>query len=206
MIFQNLWKGGRRGAGEPSTPVFAALPWTSEMTHAQIGSRPSLPDVPWFPPYAWRGLEKFRPRVIAGPRPSLRKLCRHVRAGNLDYSFLDTAVYCLTHVGERPLTNDFRDELWDVFGLPLFELFVGGDGQVLARECEAHDGWHVNESAAEFTKLAGEPHLVMTRKGARGRRFEAMGVGFSGDVTAEPCHCGLENPRLINLPTEELWQ
>ncbi len=206
MNLQTFLKGNRRKTSKLPAPVLSPLPFGDDISIAQIGALRTLPNVPWYPPDSWHGLLTLRPRIIAGPRQALRQLCHHVDVWNLDYGFVDTALYCLTNLGERPLTGGLRDEFWDVVGLPLFELFVGGDGQVLARECEAHEGWHVNENAAEFCKLAGEPHLVVTRKGHSGQRFEPMGAGFAGDITNELCACGLETPRLINLPTEEIWQ
>jgi hypothetical protein len=86
--------------------------------------------------------------------------------------------------------------------VPVFEIFVAGDGQILARECEAHEGWHVNSGIATFARLDGGPHLVITRKGGRRNRFERMDTGFPADVTHDLCACGLQTPRLINLSTE----
>lgn len=191
----------------PEIPnAFPTLPLSARNRTAQIGAPLILPGVPWHPPDCWRALDQFQPSIIAGPQQELRRYCQHVRAWKLDTSYLDTAVYCLTSLGERPLTDALRDELWDLFGVPVFEIFVAGDGQVLARECDAHEGWHVNTQAAEFMRLTGDPHLVIARKSADQRHFDAMGAGFGGDVTTELCACGLQTPRVINLPTEEPWE
>jgi hypothetical protein len=32
-----------------------------------------------------------------------------------------------------------------------------------------------------------------------------MDTGLTAEVTNDLCACGLQTPRLINLPTEELW-
>lgn len=205
MNVKIIVKRTRPAAAQPHVPVFEPLPFSREIPLAQIGAVRMLHDIPWYPLDSWHELAAARPRIIAGPTQSLLQLWQYVAVWNLDLSSCDTAIYCLTRLGERPLTSGIRDQLWDIIGLPVFELFLGGDGQVLARECEAHEGWHVNESAAEFTRLAGEPHLVLTRRGPGGLRFSPVGAGFSGEITPLLCPCGVHTPRLIDLPTEELW-
>ena len=168
----------------------------------QVGAAQSLREVPWVPSGAWHRIPGERPDAIVGTKESLRHLCRHLAAWHLDFRFVERAVFVLTGVGERPLNDHVRDELWHLFGVPVFELFVGGDGVILAHECEAHDGWHVNGSAAQFMKLRGEPHLVLRRPTRDGGHM-AIGVGFTGAVTRHPCACGLETQRVVNLPTRE---
>ena len=62
-----------------------------------------------------------------------------------------------------------RDLLWKAFGLPVFEQLRGADGRVVARECEVHNGLHLD---------AGLP------------------AGMAVEIVAEQCDCGLETPRL----------
>ena len=68
-----------------------------------------------------------------------------------------------------------RDFIWSSLGVPLLEYLLDTDGSILARECEAHDGLHV-EAPFEPTAL-GE---VVTddcgcgRGGARLRYSEAI--------------------------------
>jgi hypothetical protein len=170
---------------------------------AQIGAFQILPDVPWFPNDAWRLIPVRAPEVLAGTRGSLRRLCQYITAWRLDFSFIHRAVFVITQVGERPLSDRTRDELWRVFGVPVFELFVAGDGVILAHECEAHEGWHVNTRAAQFVKLRGEPHLVLRRLSPDGGQT-AVGVGFTGAVTRRPCACGFQAERVVNLPATDL--
>jgi len=82
-------------------------------------------------------------------------------------------------------------------------LFVSGEGLILAHECEAHEGWHVNTHLAEFVKLRGEPHLVLRRLLPDGSST-AVGVGFTGAVSRRACACGLQTERVINLPASDL--
>ena len=36
-----------------------------------------------------------------------------------------------------------RVTLWQGFGVPIFELYLGPDNGLLAAECGAHEGWHL---------------------------------------------------------------
>jgi hypothetical protein len=53
------------------------------------------------------------------------------------------ALIALERPGDALLTAAERDQLWRTFRVPVFEQIVGEDGAVLAAECEAHDGLHV---------------------------------------------------------------
>lgn len=165
----------------------------------QVGSSQTLPAIRWFPVEAWHLLAEERPDALVGTRESLRRLCQYLFSWQLEFRFVDRAVFVVTAVGERPLGERVRDELWRMFGVPVFELFVAGDGAILAHECEAHEGWHVNESAAQFLKLRGEPHLILRRPSPDGGHT-AIGVGFTGAVTRKPCACGLDSERVVDLP------
>src|SRR4051794_38202874 len=41
------------------------------------------------------------------------------------------------------ISDDDRDYIWRTFGMPVFEYLLDARGKILARECEAHDGLHV---------------------------------------------------------------
>lgn len=170
---------------------------------AQIGTFQILPDVPWFPNDAWHLIPVRAPEVLVGTRDSLRRLCQYITAWRLDFAFIHRAVFVLTQVGERPFGDQARDALWRVFGVPVFEMFVAGDGVILAHECEAREGWHVNTHAAQFVKLRGEPHLVLRRLLPDGAST-AIGIGFTGAVTRQVCACGLQTERVVDLPSTDL--
>ena len=39
-----------------------------------------------------------------------------------------------------------RERLWRAFRVPVFEQIIAPDGELLAAECEAHDGLHIEIS------------------------------------------------------------
>jgi hypothetical protein len=90
---------------------------------------------------------------------------------------LRNAVIALIRPGEPRLTEDDRERLWRAFRVPVFEQRIGRSGSLLAWECEAHDGLHI-----ESPKL-------------RPRAGEVLETA--------PCGCGKTAPRLI-APSEKV--
>ena len=70
------------------------------------------------------------------------------------------AVYVLTRTGER-LSDGQRDELWDLFQVPVYALLMDRDGHVIACECEAQDGMHLPGPSQERTCACGRPGARM---------------------------------------------
>ncbi len=61
-----------------------------------------------------------------------------------------------------------RDYIWNTFGVPVFEYLLAASGRIIARECEAHDGMHVEGD---------------------------VGPGFA--ITDELCACGRSGSRVL---------
>ncbi len=171
---------------------------------AQVSDSPIFTDLPWCSVERWEALLKFAPAILVGYRDSLVRLSEILTRRRIELP-IDGALFVLTRVGERPLLDETRDEFWKAFGVPVFEIYVTGNGMVLASECEAHDGWHVRPQTASISKLAGEPHLVLTRLGRNDEVFQPLGMGFAADVTSEPCECGQTTPRVVNLLTSAAY-
>jgi hypothetical protein len=98
-------------------------------------------------------------------------------AGRLDQLFVLDSIARPTHAlivirreWERAVPGEDRDRLWRAFGVPLFEQIVDEDCALLAAECEAHEGLHI------------EP------------RWFAVG---DHEIDRTPCGCGKLSPRLI---------
>jgi hypothetical protein len=80
------------------------------------------------------------------------------------------ALIVLARTGEHPLSAADRERLWSAFRVPLFEQIIGARGELLAAECEAHDGLHI----------------------------EIEGLAWAGcTIQTTPCACGRETSRLI---------
>jgi phenylacetate-coenzyme A ligase PaaK-like adenylate-forming protein len=114
---------------------------------------------------------------------------------------LKTAIVVLTSFGDAPLENHHRDLIWRAFGVPIFEQARGWDGTVLARECEVHDGLHLDETAVSAEMDGAD--LVITQLTALDHPMIRAATGWTGEIVKEPCECGAETPRLRNLaPTK----
>ena len=105
----------------------------------------------------------FTPAAIAATWEQLRSLER-------------ASIPSLTHVlivlwrpGQERLTEASRDQLWNTFRLPVFEQVIGKSGELLAAECEAHDGLHLRSSRLPLDEEY---------------------------VDASPCPCGRKTPRI----------
>ena len=83
------------------------------------------------------------------------------------------------------LTEADRDEFWKVFGVPIFEQFTGLGGEVLAEECEAHEGLHIREAEAIFEVHRGE--LLVTSLTRLDEPVFRLATGLHGRLDAAPC-------------------
>lgn len=124
----------------------------------------------------WRPeTEAFQPAALAGDWGQFEALlgCR--------IPWLTHAIVVLARTPEDLLSESQRRDLWRAFRVPVFEQILAANGSVLAAECEAHDGLHV-----ESRELAAE-----------------LGSGEGIAVAIEPCGCGRTTPRLKRVSDRE---
>ena len=126
-----------------------------------------------FDPEDLADLHSYAPEALVAPLDLALSLSDQKSRGLIDLHSLNVAIVVLTSLDDSPLTDDHRDLLWRAFGVPIFEQLRGRDGAVIARECEVHDGLHLDGSIAV-------PDLP-------------------GQIVSERCECGLETPRLKTL-------
>lgn len=101
----------------------------------------------------------FQPEAIVATREQLLSLPR---------TDVSHALVAVALPGQPWLSSADRDQLWRAFGVPVFQQLVTESGELLAAECEAHDGLHLHA-----------PEVP----------------GYALDATR--CACGLAIPRLI---------
>lgn len=158
---------------------------------AQIGKTEWFDGVKAFLPGAWKEMEAYRPRVIAASASHMQELAHETHLGSIELSSIDHAIMVLTSVGDQPLTDVGRVVLWQSFGVPVYELLVSARGMLLASECEAHDGLHL-EAGAVFSSIDNE--LVLEGSG-----LSRIRTGITGQLKAERCACGREGMRLLGI-------
>jgi hypothetical protein len=131
----------------------------------------------WFQPRIrhplFPGLASVAAAEAGGSCPALfgtfEQLLRAASAGALPRR----AVFVERSPAEPPLTLSQRDQLWELFGVPVLTVLLDGHRRVVGYECEAQAGVHVN------TRVRADSH----------HRLEHA-----------PCDCGRPGVRLVGTP------
>ena len=136
-------------------------------------------------------MEAFRPGVLIGHTAVLKSLLEQMQSGRLDLSSIDHAVFLLTNCGEPPVTDTQRVLFWQSFGVPVYELVAAADGSLLAADCEAHEGWHVQPGVRAHL-LNGE--LLFETAG-----IKSLHSGLSAELISDGCACGRSDLKIANV-------
>ena len=83
----------------------------------------------------------YEPAAIAATLEQVRALDQP------GISSLTHALVILWRPLQERLSEADRDSLWRSFRVPVFEQIIGKSGELLAAECEAHDGLHLMSPA-----------------------------------------------------------
>jgi len=168
------------------------FPAAPHLRAAQLDAPALFESVEAFPRDRWNALETFRPHILVGSTADLEDIAEWVRRNAADLSSVDHAVFALTARGGQPLTDVPRVVFWQAFGVPVYELFLGAGGVLLAAECEAHEGWHAEHNVRFFAGANGE--LMYQVRGAQPSR-----TGLRGSLENQPCLCGKSGDRVLDL-------
>ena len=142
-----------------------------------------------FPPRRWDELAAFAPQVLVASLSDYQRLLDRMSLRTVEITSVDHAVFVITSIGDKPLTDPMRSVLWQQFLVPVYEVFVDRNSSILASECQVQEGWHI-EPGVNFETDNGEIHAV-----ARGSRIR---TGLSGTVDDAPCDCGSASARLFH--------
>lgn len=121
---------------------------------------------------------EFAPSAIVGTRDQLLALALD------DPPELWHAVIVVARVDDPLLTQDDLELLWRAFEVPVFEQVIGSSGELLAAECEAHAGLHIEASSDA-------------------RCLDLLEAWSGRTLDDAPCGCGRKSPRLIRIATAE---
>jgi hypothetical protein len=118
-------------------------------------------------PTGWNeAAERFQPTSIAGTPDQLRRIARDgVRPQH--------SVVAFTYDGQEGLTSADRELFWKLFGVPVFEQLLNAGNELIAMECDAHDGLHLVGEFEDLNRIScacGNPAPRMARK----RRIEEL--------------------------------
>jgi hypothetical protein len=181
----------RSQPANPSDPIKLPFPASVKLRVAQLSEGPRFDSVVPFTPERWLELEAYRPRVLIGDASDLQRLLEQVQLGMFDLSCVDRAIVVLTRYRVAPLRDISRVTLWQGFGVPIFELYLGPDNGVLAAECGAHEGWHL-QPGAYCSHHNGE--LILDSPGNYG-----LCTGLAATIDDSACPCGQTTSRLMNV-------
>jgi hypothetical protein len=139
----------------------------------------------------------YEPEALVLPLDAALSLADQKLRGLLELPSLTVAMVVLTSLADSPLAGHHRDLLWHAFGVPVFEQLRGWDGAVIAKECEVHDGLHIDELAAILQFQ--EDELLVTQLTAFENPIVRVRTGLTGEIATGYCGCGQETPRLVRL-------
>jgi hypothetical protein len=112
----------------------------------------------------WKTLPEFAPEALAGPPAWIQMLLDRQRRGVMDLSVsLAYPVLLLLKPDAAHQAGRLRDQIWDTWGLPVFEQQRDAEGHLLAWECEAHDMFHATEKYPGATVQQDECACGLTR-------------------------------------------
>jgi hypothetical protein len=166
------------------------FPTTAKLRIAQISATANpFYSATVFASKAWNELGEFHPHVLIGSVSDIQRLSAHQKLLGLDSRNIDHAILVLTSWRDRPISDVTRVVLWQTFGVPVYELIVATPDVILAAECIAHQGWHLEPSIT--TSVRGSELFFETR----GRRVASV----EGELITQPCHCGRTGARMMKL-------
>ncbi|MBV9085154.1 MAG: hypothetical protein JOZ62_20960 [Acidobacteriaceae bacterium] len=170
----------------PKLPV----PGCAKVRIAQLSATATFDGVGLFPPPRWKDLQAYAPNVLVGSAAELQRLVERMDLRTVDLTTVDHSIFIVTQLGDKPVTDVFRVVLWQRFGVPVFELYTDAAGTLLARECEAQDGWHV-EPGVRFS--AYKRQLVLHAGDT------AIRTGLTRYLENQPCPCGRSGLRIMAI-------
>ena len=152
------------------------------------------------------GLIRFDPEALAGPVPELRRLAELVESRSIRISRPVHSVIAFSLLPQAFLSDEARDLFWRVFKVPAFSQILSPSREVLAWECEAHEGYHVAGDSAIFETdySDGEPELLVTSLVDRRRPVLRMATGIAARLEHSTCPCGQTGPRLAEVCRKQL--
>ncbi len=97
-----------------------------------------------------------------------------------------------------------RAKIEEVFQCEVYDRYGNAEFGVVAHECREHHGLHIFSDIVYVESIRDEvsqglPELVVTGLTNLGMPLIRYRTGDLGELTWEPCRCGLPYPRIINL-------
>jgi hypothetical protein len=157
-LISQIFESGRHqfrspGGGNPKT---ALLHKCLKTKHPNRRFDPADPDLD-------AKLAAFAPTSLAAPYETILGLFRKIQVTHSVVVFLS----------DEPLSPEQRDQLWEMFAVPVFEQLRTPDGELMAAECEAHDGLHLVGENIPSGSACGCGSSTLRMRAAREQRARA---------------------------------
>jgi len=184
MLFNaSKWSGLLVRRGNPSSGAALEYPLSGAERIAVIGARLRAERrVRSYVHWRTAELEAWRPQALAGHRSELFAIGDMRQRQVLQLPDLAFPLLVLSSLREGPLSSDEHDQLWALYGLPVYEQIRSADETLLGWECDARDGWHLPENAGT------NPALTLDR---------VLAAGWQCRELDDRCACGEACLRLV---------
>lgn len=140
-------------------------------------------------------LQLFDPETLAGPVNKLRTMASAAGKGRFLLPSLRNGIIPFTGLKYGFLSAEDRALFTKAFRAPVFEQFRGFSNELLAAECESHDGLHLLPENAIFeTTPSGE--LLATCLSSPEYTLIRLATDLFGRLETGPCACGRTGLRL----------
>lgn len=140
-------------------------------------------------------IRKQAPEVIAMPVEVLERLLLEPEP----LAALDLfSIVAFVGAGTPVASEELRDRVWRLLGVPLYIQLRGFHGELLARECELHDGLHIAAGAAAFDLSTAGELLVTSLKNLR-HPVLRLATRLEAGIAGGKCACGSSEARLVAL-------
>lgn len=150
-------------------------------------------------------LERFEPESIAASPNRLLLLADLKRAKKLALPSVRHSLVMQFELGEAWITDEERQELWDVFQVPVFEQICDRRGRRVAHECEARQGLHIEDGQTWIVDLQARLWHAAGQNVINHNKIVPESTGLYGCVMLEGCPCGQPGPRLKVYGSEVPW-
>jgi hypothetical protein len=155
----------------------------------------------FFDPRDYARLRKYAPEALAGPVSALRALAERIPGRTAWSPKPRHSLLVLLLFPQTGITMETRELLWRVFEVPLYAQILSPGRNLLAWECQAHEGYHIAEENAVFELVPGpaEPELVVTSLLDLRQPLLRLATGLTARIERSRCGCGLRTARLVDL-------
>lgn len=143
-----------------------------------------------------KNLKRFGATALAAPISKLRELAAAIESGHDEMQRLRHFVVSFTGTDRGEIHEADRERFWRVFQVPVFEQRLGFDGRVIAYECEAHHGLHIETQRAAFEETAGSELLLTSLTDLRYPTLR-VGTRMTARIQHDCCDCGSATARVI---------